>query len=319
MIRLRATPNIPNRFWPGQLYFRFSIINKQIHRMSTLLKMLLGWLIFFLITWYGCVRPCCGADAGTALEDPTTEEPAIDSTAVDRYPIESRYGIAAVTTNEEEGYAALRERLIREGRSNDLLEITGFYYPGEVAPEGFENMGLARAAEVAKLLDPGIPRDRIQLRARLVGENQDAPAENALVRAADFKWVDTPEPDDEPDEVEVEELEDRIVITFPFRAATKDRVEPAIDDYLTRLAARMQQDSEMRVQITGHTDNISSDEVNMRLGQRRADYLKDILVAKGVAADRITTRSRGKSQPVASNDTEAGRAENRRAELVILE
>lgn len=321
MIRLRATPNLPNRLLAGAtyVYFRFSIINKQNHRMSTLLKMLLGWLIFFLITWYGCVRPCCGADGGTALEDPTTEEPAIDSTTVDRYPIESRYGIAAVTTNEEEGYAALREKLIREGRSNDLLEITGFYYPGEVAPEGFENMGLARAAEVAKLLDPGIPRDRIQLRARLLGENQEAPAANALVRAADFKWVDTPEPDDEPDEVEVEELEDRIVITFPFRAATKDRVEPEIDEYLTRLAAQMQQDAAMRIQITGHTDNISSDEYNMGLGQRRADYLKDILVAKGVAADRVTTRSRGESQPVASNASEAGRAENRRAELVILE
>jgi outer membrane protein OmpA-like peptidoglycan-associated protein len=281
--------------------------------------MLLGWLIFFLVTWYGCVRPCCVADPGAVSEEPQTEEPAPDPTADPRYPIESQYGLAAVTTNEDEGYAALRERLVREAQSNEILEVTGFYYPGEVAPEGFENMGLARAAEVAKLLDPSIPRDRIQLRARLLGEGQEAPASGALVRAADFSWVEAKPADEGDDEVEVEELEDRIVITFPFRAATKDRVEPEIDDYLTRLAARMQQETDMRVQITGHTDNISSDEFNMRLGQQRADYLKNILVKKGVAADRITTRSRGESQPVASNDTEAGRAENRRAELVILE
>ena len=286
--------------------------------MPTLLKMLLGWLIFFLITWYGCVRPCCGTDVEAGLDETEQEEAAPDSVAA-TYPLETRYGLAAVTPGE--GYEGLRERLTREAQSrDDLLEITGFYYEGEPAPEGFENMGLARAAAIADLLSPPLDRDRLQLRARLVGEGQEAPSADMALNAASLSWVAPPDPEDDPeDEVAVEELEDRIVITFPFRAATKDRVEPEIDDYLTRLAAQMQQDPAMRVQITGHTDNVSSEEFNRELGQRRADYLKGILVAKGVAADRITTRSRGESQPVASNETEAGRAENRRAELVILE
>jgi len=66
------------------------------------------------------------------------------------------------------------------------------------------------------------------------------------------------------------------------------------------------------IQIIGYTDSIGSDSANYRLGLARANAVRDYLVAQGVPMDRITTSSGGKTHPVASNATAAGRAQNRR-------
>jgi len=72
------------------------------------------------------------------------------------------------------------------------------------------------------------------------------------------------------------------------------------------------------VLIEGHTDSIGGDELNLALSQKRADAVKERLVAKGVAEERITTRGYGKKYPLASNETPAGRQQNRRVEVIIL-
>jgi OmpA-OmpF porin, OOP family len=69
------------------------------------------------------------------------------------------------------------------------------------------------------------------------------------------------------------------------------------------------------IRVVGHTDSIGSDQYNRTLSQRRADAVESFLVGKGVKLDKIRTAAMGKSQPVASNATAAGRAANRRAEI----
>jgi outer membrane protein OmpA-like peptidoglycan-associated protein len=71
------------------------------------------------------------------------------------------------------------------------------------------------------------------------------------------------------------------------------------------------------VQLTGHTDNSGNAANNQTLSLNRANEVKGILVRDGVGADRITTQGMGQEQPVASNDTEQGRAQNRRTELTV--
>jgi outer membrane protein OmpA-like peptidoglycan-associated protein len=78
-----------------------------------------------------------------------------------------------------------------------------------------------------------------------------------------------------------------------------------------------------RVEVQGHTDSKGSDEYNMKLGERRAESVKSYLTKQGIAADRISTRSFGKSDPVADNeidgkDNPAGRALNRRVVIIEL-
>jgi OOP family OmpA-OmpF porin len=70
--------------------------------------------------------------------------------------------------------------------------------------------------------------------------------------------------------------------------------------------------------IIGHTDSVGSAEYNMGLSKRRAQAVADYLVSTGVERDKLRVVGRGKNDPIASNDTEAGRAENRRVEVVVI-
>lgn len=71
------------------------------------------------------------------------------------------------------------------------------------------------------------------------------------------------------------------------------------------------------LEIQGHTDGRGSDAYNQRLSERRANAVRDYLAAKGVASARMTTKGFGESSPVDSNDTDAGRASNRRVTIEL--
>jgi len=75
----------------------------------------------------------------------------------------------------------------------------------------------------------------------------------------------------------------------------------------------------IKIAIHGHTDNVGNDDANMSLSQSRSQSVYTYLTEHGIAATRMSYKGFGETQPVASNDTEAGRAKNRRTEFVILE
>jgi outer membrane protein OmpA-like peptidoglycan-associated protein len=73
----------------------------------------------------------------------------------------------------------------------------------------------------------------------------------------------------------------------------------------------------LRLQLEGHTDSIGSDDYNIVLSQRRADAVRDYLVGQGVTEANVSAIGLGKAGPVASNDNNAGRQQNRRVEMVV--
>ena len=75
----------------------------------------------------------------------------------------------------------------------------------------------------------------------------------------------------------------------------------------------------MIVEVGGHTDNVGSDDANMKLSHERAKSVRNYLVKAGINSDRLQAKGYGETQPVADNDTEEGRKANRRTEFVILE
>jgi OOP family OmpA-OmpF porin len=79
----------------------------------------------------------------------------------------------------------------------------------------------------------------------------------------------------------------------------------------------MQQNPNMRVVCEGHTDSVGSDAYNMKLGERRAMTVKNYLVSHGIASSRVDVKSYGESQPIASNKTAEGRAQNRRVDITV--
>jgi outer membrane protein OmpA-like peptidoglycan-associated protein len=95
-------------------------------------------------------------------------------------------------------------------------------------------------------------------------------------------------------------------------------VKGAARSNLTDLANSLREYPDTEVLIVGHTDAQGSDSYNQGLSERRAAAAKNFLVTQGVPADRIRTEGLGESEPVASNDTDAGRAQNRRVEVAIF-
>ena len=87
---------------------------------------------------------------------------------------------------------------------------------------------------------------------------------------------------------------------------------------LDEAAARLKQWGEVKVEVAGHTDSLNSDAYNLSLSQRRADAVRNYLVSKGIASDRLTAKGYGESNPVAGNDTAEDRYKNRRVELVPM-
>ena len=100
-------------------------------------------------------------------------------------------------------------------------------------------------------------------------------------------------------------------------AVNQATIQPRLQTVLNTFANTLNANKTTLVDIVGHTDNTGSDAINYPLSQRRADSTKNYLVAKGVSSSRITTAGKGSTQPIASNATEAGRAENRRVEIFV--
>ena len=98
----------------------------------------------------------------------------------------------------------------------------------------------------------------------------------------------------------------------------KSTIKPEGRQVLDQVADTVQSINLETLIATGHTDSIGSDAYNQKLSERRANAVKTYLVNKGVPADRIYTEGKGKAQPVASNKTREGRAQNRRVEIEIV-
>ncbi|MDA9555471.1 OmpA family protein [Pelobium sp.] len=98
----------------------------------------------------------------------------------------------------------------------------------------------------------------------------------------------------------------------------KSTLSTAAKQNIDNLAASLNKYPNTNILVVGHTDAIGSDAVNDKLSLDRANAVKSYAVAKGVDADRLKTSGKGKNEPIASNDTDEGRAKNRRVEVVIV-
>ena len=106
-----------------------------------------------------------------------------------------------------------------------------------------------------------------------------------------------------------------VPITFDFNEWV---VKAESFDILDGIADEMLSNPKLRIEIQGHTDNIGSVEINQMLSENRSLAVKQALVRRGVEPERIRTRGFGMTMPITTNDTEEGRAKNRRTEFVIL-
>jgi outer membrane protein OmpA-like peptidoglycan-associated protein len=121
--------------------------------------------------------------------------------------------------------------------------------------------------------------------------------------------------------VEVVRVGDNLTLNMPGNitfAFDSYKLKPEFDPVLDKLATTLVEYNKTVIQIAGHTDSVGSHAYNMKLSEQRADSVKSYLVSRGVPAARLDTVGAGPDHPIASNDTEAGRAQNRRVEITIV-
>jgi outer membrane protein OmpA-like peptidoglycan-associated protein len=172
----------------------------------------------------------------------------------------------------------------------------------------------------------GDERDRARLDAR-TREADAAHNEATMARnEADAARGDADAARDAADELQKQidalqaEATDRgLVLTLGdvLFATGRSEVKVGATSNLNKLVAFLNKYPERKVQIEGYTDSVGSEDSNQGLSQRRADSVRAYLVQQGISSDRLSAVGMGESQPVADNDTQTGRQQNRRVVAVI--
>jgi len=156
-------------------------------------------------------------------------------------------------------------------------------------------------------------RDQILLSSR----EQQAQAQAREAQAAKEQLAQTQQ---QLADLKAKETERGMVVTlganvlFDTGSAT---LKPGADVSLDRLATYLRAHPQTRIMVEGFTDSRGSDEYNDALSQRRAQAVANALTTRGVSPDAIRAIGRGKAYPVATNDTQAGRQQNRRVDIVF--
>lgn len=292
--------------------------------MRTLFLTLL--VLWSLGAWwyYTCnIKYACGIDAPlstTAVPNQPAPKPLLFRWASFLVPLDS-------------GFPDLKESILTNQSEGSILEITGRYFPSESNDET-ENIGIARAATIKKLLIDDIEENRIRITSSAFTD--EAIPNDSLIQGIQFKWIaNADEATSAPADIIVEEelvenveietsteeaeIQEDIANTdyflkyFPYK---EEEITTTQSVFLDNLASRLKEDNK-KVLIRGHTNSKGDKELNFKVGLRRAKKIRDQLLARGVNRQQIETTSQGEDAPIADNNTEEGRRTNTRVEIFI--
>ncbi len=186
------------------------------------------------------------------------------------------------------------------------ITVTGYYKSDEKNNTSFENLGFARADELKKwLLNKGVPdRDiftRSQLDEALVFNPSDT-----LIGGISMKLSNAIEDD----------LFEPRTVYFNTGKNTLP-VDTAFTNYIERVKIWLQNHADKKLTVTGYTDNVGDADKNMQLSVNRAAFVKNELAAMGISSLQIESSGKGMNEPAADNNTNEGRAKNRRVSIQL--
>ena len=270
-----------------------------------ILWLILGVIYFWI--WDNGIDSCCKGDTDgsdkVGLQD-TKSKPESTKPIKKVFPLAFYWEKGEVVKGD--AFIAYKDSILATLKDGKILEITGYYFNGEVGDsKGEENLGLLRAKEIRKLF-PEISDENIRLFGKLLTDS--VPDSTSLFGASKFVSA--------VNNQNVKEIDESAMIYFPYNSTSKLK-NARIDKYLDDVVARVKKTNE-KVFLTGHTDSLGPVDANYELGLKRAKVIKNILVSKGVPAERIMVSSKGEESPLMPNDTKQNRAKNRRVELKII-
>lgn len=281
---------------------------KRMRYILILLYLLLG-LAYFLIAKNFC-----------APEEPATES-AVVADSQEKIPCppikQFHFNWSSDVVETSDKWNSYIDELKQGMNETSKIRITGLYVNTESNNTSFDNLGLARANSMAQLI--GLESDKYQIahdsfRSVKYGTDCQLPAAQLRVVTVSEKIKEIVASTPRTNNGALASV--RTLIYFPVNSVNK-LADEEVEAYLDKLIIRVLESGE-RIALEGHADNSGEADYNMELGTRRANTIKQYLLSKNVNPDMISTKSFGDSKPIASNDTEEGRAENRRTELRII-
>lgn len=196
---------------------------------------------------------------------------------------------------------------------------------------GIESIAEAQALE--RIDEAEAERTRVQLeartaaveRARMRAETQSAEAQQLREEAGEARAAAQAASEEaerlqqELSDLQAKQTERGVVLTLGDVLFETDEAElkPGADLAMNRLADFMRDHPDRRLLVEGHTDSRGAEQYNQRLSMQRAYAVTEALVERGIATDRLRPVGLGEAYPVASNETTAGRQQNRRVEIVV--
>lgn len=258
-----------------------------------ILLLFAGYSIWAVRYWY-CYRCDC---AGKGAQTTVTETSGI--------PL-FKWGTAS--PEQDANFGKWKKEQIGKCGPGDTLQITGLYRKGEAKPEGFDNLGLARAAALRSMFAPEVPESRVRLLAREVSDSLTA--DSRPMPSIELQCITMVM---KKEKGAIVESGDTITFFFPFNSTERDR-NPEAEAFLQKILEK-HKTSQAAFVITGHTDNVGSPASNQAFGLARARSIAKILEKNGIVKTRIQVASKGQTEPIADNNTDDGRQKNRRVVL----
>ncbi|NER16409.1 OmpA family protein [Spongiivirga citrea] len=197
---------------------------------------------------------------------------------------------------------------LNNNQDKELL-IQGLYKNQETDSLG--SFGIQRAENIKNMLvDHGINAERISTEA--VQEVYDY--DETGTYAGGIKIIVNTVSDNRTAEIEKSITRKTLYADF---GSANFKPDNTLKAYTIELKNYLERNPEKNVDIIGHTDDVGSAEANFIVGRNRALNVKNYFISQGIAADKITSDSKGETQPIATNGNEAGRAKNRRIEILV--
>lgn len=120
------------------------------------------------------------------------------------------------------------------------------------------------------------------------------------------------------DYIYMQRVKRNIILNHIYFATNQTTILPSSEEGLQALYTMLVENPEIRIRLIGHTDNVGNDRDNQILSEGRANSVRKNMIDRGIEPERIEAEGRGKREPITTNDTEEGRAQNRRVEMVII-
>ena len=184
---------------------------------------------------------------------------------------------------------------------------------------------LGESPKTTPQLYPGLSEEKAELYKGLSPEKIKLLENLEKIERVDYDKIETIVKNNIPKEVvkqvvvekPVEKVDNWVLVGINFET-NKATFTPEAQPILFYAAQTLLLHPDIKVEIQGYTDSRGSEKYNMKLAERRADAVKNYLVARGVSADRLKTAAFGEAKPIASNDTNEGKAMNRRIEFKVI-